>query len=719
MPSESTPEPTLLGGSDRTPPVPGNEAERLEEVIRLNQVHAENQPALIALRNTARTLLRAPVAFIGFIEEETQRLLTVCVVPKQGEGAAPPAEFKEMVTPRDCSVCQYTILETSHLVIPDLGEFIRTGRGQTLPHAFRKQAEELGGYPIPWPTPDGGIEMRPAHFYAGATIQTRSGAAVGTFCIVDIVPRPDFGDREIEILESLARQAGEYLEERALLRYPANFQLLQDAQKKTASESVRGASVVDVAVLGAGPAGATAACRLSFQGLNVTLIEPKTHFGAPTGVSSKILREVAMEYGKDTTWEHVENVRTWIANQDASRIQTQLQRYGVQLLHGRGILEGTHPETGDMRIDVTNSERDTTRIQAQATILCTGSRARRLKGIPYEMQGVYDSDSINTLSQKPASLLIQGTGVIALEYATIFAAMGVSVTVISRRGKEDILPRLDQDLRDALLAELETQGVEIVYHCSVASIHETQETGVRVEFTGSGSPSPRVFEAVLSAVGRVPVTEGLGLETIQKQPEAPGSPAVSTDASHRLPTESSPVYAIGDVSGSGLACRAVVQAQEVVNQLLPRLVHGKEEAESLPATSASKVGTASVIWAIPELAFVGQTEREAEEAYGEPAVFTIRVPFADTIRGSLSSLPASHFLKLICLRQDGRIVGVHIYGEGASELIHLGASLVANGETVFKLQYRTFPAVTLHEIYRNAAFGAIDQLVAESPVPTV
>ena len=91
---------------------------------------------------------------------------------------------------------------------------------------------------------------------------------------------------------------------------------------------------------------------------------------------------------------------------------------------------------------------------------------------------------------------------------------------------------------------------------------------------------------------------------------------------------------------------------------------GKEETETLPATSASKVGTASVIWAIPELAFVGQTEQDAKEAYGEEAVLAIHVPFSETIRGSLSSLPSSHFLKLVCLRQDGRIVGVHLYGEG-------------------------------------------------------
>ena len=712
MQDESSEEVERFGGSGTTPPVPTNEAERLEAVTRLNQVHAENQPALIALRNTARTLLRAPVAFIGFIEEETQRLLTVCIVPQNAGNALPATEFKEMVTPRDCSVCQYTILESDHLVIPDLTEFIRTGKGRSLPAAFRKQAEEVGGYPIPWPAPDGGIEMRPAHFYAGATIKTRSGAAVGTFCIVDVVPRPDFGEREIDILESLARQAGEYLEERALLRHPANLQLLQDVQKRAASEDST-PSTVDVAVLGAGPAGATAACRLSFQGLKVALIEPKSRFGAPTGVSSKILREVAIEHGNATTWEHVDEVRNWIAEQDASRVRTQLDRYGVTLLQGKGTLAGTDPATGNTRVIIRDREGESREILTRATILSTGSRARRLPGIPYEIPGVYDSDSINRLPRKPASLLIQGTGVIALEYATIFAAMGVSVTVAARRARENILPRLDHALRDALLMDLEAKKVEILYHCSITSI-EPDDDGVRVHLVERGNAVQRSFEAVLSAVGRVPVKAGLGLETLQDGEEDEDRSRLETNGFHRLSTERGSVYAVGDVSGSGLACRAVVQAQEVVSQLLPRLVQGKDETETLPATSASRVGTASVIWAIPELAFVGQTMQEAQEAYGPDAILAVQVPFSETIRGSLSSLPSSHFLKLVCLRQDGRIVGVHLYGEGASELIHLGASLVANSETVFKLQYRTFPAVTLHEIYRNGAHRAIDLLAAQS-----
>ena len=181
-------------------PKPANEPQRLDAVTGLNQANSEHQPELVALRNAARSLLKMPVAFIGFIEDSTQRLLTVTVAP-QGEQVCEPLDFKEMLTPRECSICQYTIMESDHLVIPDLKEFLEHGDGASYPAEFLEQAKQVGGYPIPWPDGEGGITLKPAHFYAGATIRTSKGLAVGTFCVVDVVPRPDFGVREIEVLE--------------------------------------------------------------------------------------------------------------------------------------------------------------------------------------------------------------------------------------------------------------------------------------------------------------------------------------------------------------------------------------------------------------------------------------------------------------------------------------------------------------------------------------
>ena len=129
-------------------PKPANEAERLDAVTGLNQANSEHQPELVALRNTAQVLLKVPVAFISFIENRTQRLLTVTVVP-QDVRSCESLDFKEMLTPRECSICQYTIMEPNHLVIPDLNEFLKHGDGANYPDEFLEQAMQVGGYPIP------------------------------------------------------------------------------------------------------------------------------------------------------------------------------------------------------------------------------------------------------------------------------------------------------------------------------------------------------------------------------------------------------------------------------------------------------------------------------------------------------------------------------------------------------------------------------------------
>ena len=131
-------------------PKPENEPQRLDAVTGLNQANSEHQPELVALRNAARALLKMPVAFIGFIEDNTQRLLTVTVTP-QGEQVCEPLDFKELLTPRECSICQYTIMESDHLVIPDLKEFLERGDGASYPVEFLEQAKQVGGIPSPGP----------------------------------------------------------------------------------------------------------------------------------------------------------------------------------------------------------------------------------------------------------------------------------------------------------------------------------------------------------------------------------------------------------------------------------------------------------------------------------------------------------------------------------------------------------------------------------------
>lgn len=418
-----------------------------------------------------------------------------------------------------------------------------------------------------------------------------------------------------------------------------------------------------------------------------------------------MLREVAIDHGVSTSWDDVLAIRQLIDQNDAKRVASQLKRYGVTFFKGTGEIIGCDTDS-TTKVVVSDGTDPFVELLAHKVVVSTGSKARRLKGIPFDQAGFYDSDSIASLRSKPDSLFVQGTGIIALEYATIFAEMGVRVCVAARGSREQLLPMLDRAMRDALLADLEVKGVEIIYQARVKSWCTDAETPA-VELEMPTGIITRSFSAVLSAVGRVPITQNLGIETLLTGDDVSRGKELPLLDNQQLATTAGSVYLIGDASGSGLACKVVMQAQGLVEHVLPSMVLRNKQSTK---PDQSHNNSPSIIWAIPELAFVGSTESEAIKSYGEEEVFSVVAPFADTIRGRLKALSSSYFLKLVCLRQDGRILGVHIYGEGASELIHLGASLVADGNTVFDLQYKSFPAVTLHEVYRNAAMLAIDTL---------
>ena len=218
MQHESSQEMDPSEGSGMNPPIPNNEAERLEAVTRLNQVHSENQPALIALRNTARTLLRARWPLSGLSKRKPSACSPCVSFPKipgiparsgvQGNGDA-----------RDCSVCQYTILESDHLVIPDLKEFMDNGEGAIPPgRPSENKRRKWVGIPFPGQRPRGGIELRPLVPISMPLppSTTRTAAAVGTLRSVDVEPRPDSESGKLKFWRGLACDAGECLEERAL-----------------------------------------------------------------------------------------------------------------------------------------------------------------------------------------------------------------------------------------------------------------------------------------------------------------------------------------------------------------------------------------------------------------------------------------------------------------------------------------------------------------------
>lgn len=461
----------------------------------------------------------------------------------------------------------------------------------------------------------------------------------------------------------------------------------------------------DFVVVGSGPGGQKAAVCAAKEGQRVALVEQDAHLGGACvhhgTIPSKSLREVAIRSLRARRHEgaserRLEDVRIRellgavddVVRSYAETVEAQMKRNGVEVIHGRASLLGPN------EVGIQFRSGGTERVAARSIILATGSRPRHPDGVRVDHEHVLDADSILKLAYLPRSLAILGGGVIACEYASVFAALGVEVTIIDRG--ERPLAFLDHEISDLLAEELAAEGCRYLGGRTASAVTFDGVSSVEVALADGETICA---EKVFVALGRTGCLESLNLE------------AAGLVASDRMALEIDEmgctavpgIHAVGDVAGPpALATSAMEEGRRAVMHAL-----GRE-----PGRFGGIVPTG--IYTIPELASVGSTEREVRDAKGSAAVG--RASFDDLARHQISGTGRG-LLKVVADPDDGRLLGVHIAGEGATELVHIGQMALIAGATLRDLIEHVFNFPTLAEAYRVAALDCLNGMLAHEAKP--
>ncbi len=457
----------------------------------------------------------------------------------------------------------------------------------------------------------------------------------------------------------------------------------------------------DLVVIGAGPAGEKGAAQAAYFGKRVCVIERSPRPGGAavnTGtVPSKTLRETALYFsgirqrglhGVELHVKHDITIADFMRRERAvvktewEQISENFKRHGVRTERGVARFVDAHT------VDVERYGQPAHRITGEAILIATGSHPQRPEGFEVDGTVVVDSDSLLSLQRIPDRMIVIGGGMIGCEYASTFAALGVQVTIIN--GRSRLMSHLDVEVSDALRQQM-TARLGISVHV------ESRVTGVVTHHdyadVSLSDGTTLTADCVLFCAGRDGNTGDLGLDAIGVKTNARGYIRVDEHYATGVPG----VYAAGDVVGfPGLASTSMEQARVAVCHAFD-LKYKQQVAQLLPYG----------VWTIPEVATVGASE-ESLKAAGTPYEVG-RASYRLNARGLILG-EVNGFLKLIFHPDDQRLLGISIVGDGACELIHVGAACMSLGGTLDYFIQSVFTYPSLAEAYKYAAYDGLQAL---------
>ncbi len=463
----------------------------------------------------------------------------------------------------------------------------------------------------------------------------------------------------------------------------------------------------DIMIIGSGPGGQKAAIQAAKLGKRACIVEANPNIGGVClhdgTIPSKSFREAIVHlsgyrerghYGKAYRVKQQISMRDLTKRSDAitndieQTIRAQLVRNGIEMVHGYGSVRNEH------EVAVKNGSREQI-FSCEFIVIATGTRPYHPPSFDFDGEVILDSDSILRMKSIPRSLSVVGGGVIGCEYGSMFAALGCKVTIVEARG--NILSFVDRELVDTLVYKLREQKASVVTADKVISCRRCPD-GRAVTYLESGKRI--VSDVLLISAGRAGNVERLGLEALGVKADSRGVITVNDQLQTSVPN----IYAVGDVAGApSLASTAIEQGRRAACH-----------AFGLPEPRAEGIPIPYGVYTIPEIAMVGKTEAELSIAKIPYEIGVCR--FSEVERGRIIG-EDSGVLKVLFHRNTLQILGVHVIGENAAELIHIGQMVMGFQGTLDYLGRAVFNYPTLSQAYKTAALDGLNKVIATADLP--